>query len=118
MRASRALEREMDIMGRHWLDYDPVALAALIIGIGIVESLALVRSPMISPGRRAMVIRSWPRLLSLLHRSKSGSQDFTGSRDSRRLGKYTSKAEQETAAPWDFTPAYVGPGLDAVEKEG
>jgi len=38
----RALEREMDIMRRHWLDYDPVALAVLIIGIGIVELLALV----------------------------------------------------------------------------
>ena len=62
MRASRALEREMDIMGRHWLDYDPVALAALIIGIGIVESLALVRSPMIRPGRRVMVIRSRPSI--------------------------------------------------------
>jgi hypothetical protein len=27
--------------GRHWLDYDPVALAALVIGIGIVELLVL-----------------------------------------------------------------------------
>jgi hypothetical protein len=26
---------------RHWLDYDAAALAALVIGIGIVEVLAL-----------------------------------------------------------------------------
>jgi len=26
---------------RHWLDYDPIALAVLAIGIGIVELLAL-----------------------------------------------------------------------------
>jgi hypothetical protein len=32
----------MDIMRRHWLDYDPVALAVLIIGMGIVELLALI----------------------------------------------------------------------------
>jgi hypothetical protein len=25
---------------RHWLDYDPIALAVLAIGIGIVELLA------------------------------------------------------------------------------
>jgi hypothetical protein len=27
--------------GRHWLDYDGVALAVLIIGLGLVELLAL-----------------------------------------------------------------------------
>ena len=27
----------MYIPRRHWLDYDPVALAALVIGIGIIE---------------------------------------------------------------------------------
>jgi hypothetical protein len=26
---------------RHWLDYDPVALAVLVIGIGIIELIAL-----------------------------------------------------------------------------
>jgi hypothetical protein len=26
---------------RYWLDYDPVALAVLVIGIGIIELLAL-----------------------------------------------------------------------------
>jgi hypothetical protein len=36
--------RVRDVMrkqGRHWLDYDPVAFAALVIGIGIVELLVL-----------------------------------------------------------------------------
>jgi hypothetical protein len=27
--------------GRHWLDYDPVAFAVLVIGIGLIELLAL-----------------------------------------------------------------------------
>jgi hypothetical protein len=31
----------MRVQGRHWLDYDPVAIAALIIGIGIVMLVAL-----------------------------------------------------------------------------
>jgi hypothetical protein len=26
----------------HWLDYDPVALAVLVIGIGMIELLALI----------------------------------------------------------------------------
>jgi hypothetical protein len=26
---------------RHWLDYDPVALVVLVIGIGMIELLAL-----------------------------------------------------------------------------
>jgi hypothetical protein len=26
---------------QHWLDYDPVALAVLVIGIGMIELLAL-----------------------------------------------------------------------------
>jgi hypothetical protein len=26
----------------HWLDYDPVALAVLVIGIGMIELLALL----------------------------------------------------------------------------
>jgi hypothetical protein len=31
----------MRVHGRHWLDYDSVALAVLVIAIGIVEVLAL-----------------------------------------------------------------------------
>ena len=31
----------MHILRRHWLDYDPVALAVLLIGIGMIELLAL-----------------------------------------------------------------------------
>ena len=31
----------MRVLGGHWLDYDPIALAALVIGIGIVILLAL-----------------------------------------------------------------------------
>ena len=30
----------MDTLRRHWLDYDPVALAVLVIGIGVIELLA------------------------------------------------------------------------------
>jgi hypothetical protein len=29
------------MLERHWLDYDTVALAVLIIGLGLVELLAL-----------------------------------------------------------------------------
>jgi hypothetical protein len=32
----------MYIQRRHWLDYDPVALVALVIGIGMIELLALI----------------------------------------------------------------------------
>jgi hypothetical protein len=31
----------MHAQDRHWLDYDPVALAVLVIGIGLIELLAL-----------------------------------------------------------------------------
>jgi hypothetical protein len=31
----------MRVLGGNWLDYDPVALAVLVIGIGIVALLAL-----------------------------------------------------------------------------
>ena len=31
----------MDMMRRHWLDYDPIAIAVLIIGIGIVDVVVL-----------------------------------------------------------------------------
>jgi hypothetical protein len=30
----------MHTQRRHWLDYDPVALAVLVIGIGTIELLA------------------------------------------------------------------------------
>jgi hypothetical protein len=29
------------MLGRHWLDYDPIAVAALLIGLSIVELLVL-----------------------------------------------------------------------------
>jgi hypothetical protein len=32
----------MCVQRPHWLDYDPVALAVLVIGIGIIELLALI----------------------------------------------------------------------------
>ena len=31
----------MRFRGAHWLDYDPVALTALVVGIGIVMLVAL-----------------------------------------------------------------------------
>ncbi len=31
----------MRVRRRYWLDYDPVALAVLVIGIGMIELLAL-----------------------------------------------------------------------------
>jgi hypothetical protein len=31
----------MRAQGGHWLDYDPIALVVLVIGIGIVALLAL-----------------------------------------------------------------------------
>jgi hypothetical protein len=31
----------MPAQSRHWLDYDPVALVVLIVGIGVVALLAL-----------------------------------------------------------------------------
>jgi hypothetical protein len=34
--------RIMYIQRPHWLDYDPVALAVLVIGIGMIELLALI----------------------------------------------------------------------------
>ena len=38
----RTRQHVMYIQRRHWLDYDPVALAVLVIGIGIIELLALI----------------------------------------------------------------------------
>jgi len=32
----------MYMQRRYWLDYDPVALAVLVIGIGMIELLALI----------------------------------------------------------------------------
>jgi hypothetical protein len=31
----------MRVLGGHWLEYDPIALAVLVIGIGAVALLAL-----------------------------------------------------------------------------
>jgi len=30
----------MNLQKRYWLDYDPVALAVLVVGIGMIELLA------------------------------------------------------------------------------
>ena len=32
----------MYIQKRHWLDYDPVAIAVLVIGIVLIEVLAMI----------------------------------------------------------------------------
>jgi hypothetical protein len=32
----------MYMQRRHWLDYDPIALAVLVIGLGIIELLASI----------------------------------------------------------------------------
>jgi hypothetical protein len=39
-----ALVEQLDthIQQRHWLDYDPVAIAVLVIGIGLIELLAMI----------------------------------------------------------------------------
>jgi hypothetical protein len=39
-----ALVEDLDthIQQRHWLDYDPVAIAVLVIGIGLIELLAMI----------------------------------------------------------------------------
>lgn len=39
-----ALVEQLDthIQQRHWLDYDPVAVAVLVIGIGLIELLAMI----------------------------------------------------------------------------
>ena len=40
----RGVRIGMDVMlsdCRHWLEYDPVALAALLVGIGFVELIVL-----------------------------------------------------------------------------
>jgi hypothetical protein len=36
------VEAVMYAYGRHWLEYDLVAFAALVIGLGAVELLALI----------------------------------------------------------------------------
>jgi len=32
----------MHLQNRHWLDYDPVAFAVLVIGIAMIELLAMI----------------------------------------------------------------------------
>jgi len=32
----------MYVQKRHWLDYDPVAVAVLVIGIAVIEPLAMI----------------------------------------------------------------------------
>src|SRR5262245_44182972 len=38
----QTLNRATYVQKPHWLDYDPLALAVLVIGIGIIELLALI----------------------------------------------------------------------------
>jgi hypothetical protein len=38
----RALLEPVGQQRRYWLDYDPVALAVMVIGIGLIEVLALI----------------------------------------------------------------------------
>jgi len=42
LETSNRLTATMYVQRPHWLDYDPVALAVLVIGIGIIELLALI----------------------------------------------------------------------------
>ena len=55
----------MYIERRHWLDYDPVALAVLVIGIGLIELLyrvyATTRKSSGEMIRKLSVIRSRKR---------------------------------------------------------
>jgi hypothetical protein len=39
-----ALVEQLDthIQQRHWLDYDPVAVAVLVVGIGLIELVAII----------------------------------------------------------------------------
>ena len=32
----------MYVHKRHWLDYDPIAVAVLVIGIAVIELLAMI----------------------------------------------------------------------------
>jgi hypothetical protein len=32
----------MYVQKRHWLDYDPVAVAVLVVGIAVIELLAMI----------------------------------------------------------------------------
>ena len=32
----------MHAQKRHWLDYDPIAVAVLVIGLGMIELLAMI----------------------------------------------------------------------------
>jgi hypothetical protein len=32
----------MYVQKRHWLDYDPIAVAVLVIGIAVIELLAMI----------------------------------------------------------------------------
>jgi len=42
LEAGNRYRATMYVQRPHWLDYDPVALAVLVIGIGIIELLALI----------------------------------------------------------------------------
>ncbi len=40
-RRNRKVRRVMSVQSRHWLDYDPVALVVLLVGMSAVALLAL-----------------------------------------------------------------------------
>jgi hypothetical protein len=55
-----ALVEQFDthIQQRHWLDYDPVAVAVLVIGIGLIELLGIIIwVPSPEPSRRQPIVR-------------------------------------------------------------
>jgi len=41
IRRNRRARRVMSVQSRHWLDYDPVALVVLLVGMSAVALLAL-----------------------------------------------------------------------------
>src|SRR5262249_12431271 len=69
----------MYIQRRHWLDYDPVALAVLVIGIGIIELLALIIWPIAAVPRRASGKDAPMGLLELGSRLRADSANCRGS---------------------------------------
>ena len=42
MKFPQQWQQAQTLRWRHWLDYDPVALAVLVIGIGMIELLAMI----------------------------------------------------------------------------
>jgi hypothetical protein len=51
----------MYVQKRHWLDYDPVAIVVLVIGIGMIELLAMILTPIGSNALSRGTSRPHPR---------------------------------------------------------